>query len=219
MERQKSIEVQRCISRCLPEFRHVNHYWDRSRNMVVAKILPGEFYMTKDNMSIATTLGSCISVCIWDKKENIGGMNHFMLPLTDKKAHEVNWGKRGVASDATRYGNFAMEHLVNVILKNGGKRENLLAKVFGGGKVLNQMTDVGKRNIDFAMHYLRLENINIETTDVGDLYPRKVIFEPTSGRAFVKKLHNLHNDTIVQREREYSINIENNNVDGEVELF
>lgn len=219
MERHKSIEVQRCISRCLPEFSHVNHYWDRSRNMVVAKILPGEFYMTKDNMSIATTLGSCISVCIWDKKENIGGMNHFMLPLTDKKAHEVNWGKRGVASDATRYGNFAMEHLINVILKNGGKRENLLAKVFGGGKVLNQMTDVGKRNIDFAMHYLRLENINIETTDVGDLYPRKVIFEPTSGRAFVKKLHNLHNDTIVQRERDYSINIENNNVDGEVELF
>jgi len=187
--------------------------------MVVAKILPGEFYMTRDNMSIATTLGSCISACIWDKKENIGGMNHFMLPLTDKKAHEVNWGKRGVASDATRYGNFAMEHLINVILKNGGKRENLLAKVFGGGKVLNQMTDVGKRNIDFAMHYLQMENIKIETTDVGDLYPRKVIFEPNGGRAFVKKLHNLHNDTIAQREKDYSKNIENNSVDGDVELF
>lgn len=219
MERNKSIEVKRCLSRCLPEFSHVNHYWDRYREVVVAKILPGEFYMTRDNVAIATTLGSCISACIWDKNENIGGMNHFMLPLTDKKAHEVNWGKRGISSDATRYGNFAMEHLINTILKNGGRREHLLAKVFGGGKVLNQMTDVGKRNIDFAMHYLQMENIQIETTDTGDLYPRKVIFEPASGRAFVKKLNNLHNDTIAQREKNYSKHIDHNEVDGDIELF
>jgi chemotaxis protein CheD len=146
-------------------------------------------------------------------------MNHFMLPLTDKKAHEVNWGKRGIASDATRYGNFAMEHLINTILKNGGRRENLLAKVFGGGKVLAQMTDVGKRNIDFALHYLKTENIKIETTDTGDLYPRKVIFEPSSGRAFVKKLYTLHNDTIVQREKDYVKHIDCSKVDGDVELF
>jgi chemotaxis protein CheD len=150
LERHKSIEVKRCISRCLPEFSSVNHYWDRSRQVVVAKILPGEFYMTRDNVAIATTLGSCISACIWDEKENIGGMNHFMLPLTDKKAHEVNWGKRGIASDATRYGNFAMEHLINTILKNGGRRENLLAKVFGGGKVLAQtITGSPRRPIVF----------------------------------------------------------------------
>lgn len=175
--------------------------------------------MTRDDVTIATTLGSCISACIWDKNENIGGMNHFMLPLTDKKAHEVNWGKRGFASDATRYGNFAMEHLINVILKSGGKRENLSAKVFGGGKVLEQMTDVGKRNIDFALKYLEMENIKIETIDVGGLYPRKILFEPTGGRAYVKKLYNLHNDTIAQREKDYSKNIVNNDVEGDVELF
>jgi chemotaxis protein CheD len=219
LERHKSNEVKRCISRCLPEFSSVNHYWDRSRQVVVAKILPGEFYMTRDNVAIATTLGSCISTCIWDEKENIGGMNHFMLPLTDKKAHEVNWGKRGIASDATRYGNFAMEHLINTILKNGGRRENLSAKVFGGGKVLAQMTDVGKRNIDFAVHYLHTENIKIETKDTGDMYPRKVIFEPCSGRAFVKKLYTLHNDTIAQREKDYVKHIDHSKVDGDVELF
>jgi chemotaxis protein CheD len=146
-------------------------------------------------------------------------MNHFMLPLTDKKAHEVNWGKRGIASDATRYGNFAMEHLINTILKNGGRRENLLAKVFGGGKVLAQMTDVGKRNIDFAVHYLQTENIKIETTDTGDLYPRKVIFEPLSGRAFIKKLYILQNDTIAQREKDYVKHIDRSKIDGDVELF
>ncbi|MBA6349845.1 chemoreceptor glutamine deamidase CheD [Colwellia sp. BRX8-9] len=219
MERNTGLELEQCISRCLPEFSHVNHYWDNQKKSVVAKILPGEFYMTRDNVNIATTLGSCIAACIWDKQAKIGGMNHFMLPLTDKKVHEVNWGHRGITSDATRYGNFAMEHLINAILKNGGRRSNLAAKIFGGGKVLKQMSDIGQRNIEFAIQYLQLENIEIESTDLGNMYPRKVIFEPASGRAFVKKLDNLHNDTIAKRERDYSYSIDHFKVDGDVELF
>ena len=214
-----SLEVKQCLSRCLPEFSHVNHYWDKQKNSVVAKILPGEFYIARDNITIATTLGSCIAVCIWDKKAKVGGMNHFMLPLTDKKAHEVNWGQRGITSDATRYGNFAMEHLINVILKNGGKRVDLVAKVFGGGKVLKQISDIGQRNIEFAIQYLQMENIEIENTDLGNTYPRKVIFEPTSGRAFVKKIDFLHNETIAKREREYIAYIDKMNIDGDIELF
>jgi chemotaxis protein CheD len=213
------IEVNKCISRCLPEFSHVNHYWDNQRKSVVAKILPGEFYTTRENIVIATTLGSCIAACIWDKKANVGGMNHFMLPLTDKKPNEVNWGQRGIASDATRYGNFAMEHLINTLLKNGGSRENLTAKVFGGGQVLQNMSNVGQRNIEFAIDYLHMEGIEIETTDLGNLYPRKVVFEPLSGRAFVKKLDNLHNDTIAKREGDYIHQIDHNIADGDVELF
>jgi chemotaxis protein CheD len=207
------------MEQCLPEFMQVNHYWDKQRDMVVAKILPGEFYMTTENVAIATTLGSCISACIWDERTRIGGMNHFMLPLTNKEAHEVNWGSRDKTTDATRYGNFAMEHLINCILRAGGRKCNLRAKLFGGAKVLNQMSDVGQKNIDFALAYLEQEEIMIESSDIGDVYPRKVIFEPCSGRAFIKRLDNLHNDTIIRRESDYRSQLNQKEVSGDVELF
>lgn len=146
-------------------------------------------------------------------------MNHFMLPLTEKVADEVDWGRRGLASDATRYGNFAMEHLINTILKNGGYRNNLKAKVFGGGKVLKNMSDVGDRNIDFVFDYLDTEKIRVVKHDVGSIYPRKVMFEPLTGRAFVKRIDNLHNDTIAKREIDYRTRIKAESVDGDVELF
>ena len=219
MHRNKHLQVKKCLEHCLPEFTKINHYWDRQRERVVAKILPGEFYMTTGNVAIATTLGSCISACVWDDRAKIGGMNHFMLPLTNKEIHEVNWGQRENTSDATRYGNFAMEHLINTILKNGGRRVNLRAKLFGGGKVLNQMSDVGKKNADFALEYLASEDIVIVNSDIGDVYPRKVLFEPFSGRAFVKQLNNLHNDTIVKRETDYRSKIDKKEVEGDIELF
>ena len=117
MQRCDHQEVAQCIAKCLPEFSQINHYWDKQRDMVIAKILPGEFYMTLDTVAIATTLGSCISACIWDSKVNIGGMNHFMLPITNKEVHEITWGQREKTADATRYGNYAMEHLINTIFK------------------------------------------------------------------------------------------------------
>lgn len=212
-------QVQAHKNRCLPEFEHVNHYWDKQRDMVVAKILPGEFYMTSEKMAIATTLGSCVSACIWDVKLGIGGMNHFMLPLTEKEAHEVDWGQRGLASDATRYGNFAMEHLINLIIRCGGSKNSLKCKIFGGGKVLRQMSDVGERNIAFVRNYLATEGMDIESEDVGSIFPRKILFEPFSGRAFVKRLDNLHNDTIVRRETDYRSKIDQKPLEGDVELF
>lgn len=219
LKTKEHIEVKAVVAKCLPEFKHINHYWDRQRGMVVAKILPGEFYMTNSNLAISTVLGSCISACLWDEKAGVGGMNHFMLPLTEKVADEVDWGRRGLASDATRYGNFAMEHLINTILKNGGYRNNLKAKVFGGGKVLKNMSDVGDRNIDFVFDYLDTEKIRVVKHDVGSIYPRKVMFEPLTGRAFVKRIDNLHNDTIAKREIDYRTRIKAESVDGDVELF
>jgi chemotaxis protein CheD len=206
-------------SSCLPEFSHINHYWDRQRKCVVSKILPGEFFMTKTPGFIATTLGSCISACIWDEKAKVGGMNHFMLPITSKEAHEVNWASRENVSDATRYGNFAMEHLINMILKHGGRKINLKAKIFGGGKVLKKMSDVGERNINFVLEYLENEGIQIIKSDIGDIYPRKVLFDPITGKAYVKRLENLHNDTIVRREIDYRTAIDENEVGGDIELF
>jgi len=212
-------EVDECIARCLPEFSHINHYWDKQREMVIAKILPGELYMTTEHVAIATTLGSCISACIWDETTGIGGMNHFMLPATNIEAKDINWGQRGLVTDATRYGNYAMEHLINMILRHGGRRSNLRAKVFGGGKVLKKMSDVGQRNLTFALSYLKAENILIESSDLGNIYPRKVVFEPSTGRAFVKRLDNLHNDTIARRENEYSKQLDIDDIEGDVELF
>ena len=115
LDRTNNKEVKYALKHCLPEFSHINHYWDEQRQCVVAKILPGEFYMTRGAISIATTLGSCISACIWDDVTGIGGMNHFMLPATDKDVTDVNWGQRGLVTDATRYGNYAMEHLINIL--------------------------------------------------------------------------------------------------------
>ena len=219
LDRKNNKEVEAALKDCLPEFEHINHYWDEQRQSVVAKILPGEFYMTSKPVVIATTLGSCISACIWDDVTGIGGMNHFMLPVTDKTIGNINWGQRGLVTDATRYGNYAMEHLINMILVHGGRRVNLRAKVFGGGKVLQQMSDVGQRNLTFALAYLKSENIKVESSDLGNIYPRKVIFEPATGRAFVKKLENLHNDTIAQRETDYRSSLDSEDIEGDVELF
>lgn len=201
----------------LPGFEHVNRYWNRSDGVFVAKILPGEFYVTKNAELIATTLGSCVSACIWDPENKIGGMNHFMLPLTDIDASQVTWGN--IASDATRYGNYAMEHLVNEMLKHGAIRRNLRAKVFGGGKVLSQATDVGAKNADFVLLYLHQENIQLEAQDLGDVYPRKVLFDPCTGKARMKRIQVTNNDTILNRERDYRQSINTAPVEGDIELF
>jgi len=112
-----------------------------------------------------------------------------------------------------------MEHLINMILKSGGRKVNLRAKVFGGGKVLKQMSDVGDRNIRFVLKYLEDENISVESSDLGSFYPRKILFEPGSGRAFVKTIDNLHNDTITRRENDYRSRIYDAPLEGDVELF
>lgn len=200
------------IHKPLPEFSGVKRYWDKTNDCVAAKILPGEYYVSVTNELITTVLGSCISVCIRDAKNGIGGMNHFMLPKDNNVMESV-------VSDAARYGNFAMEHLINDILHYGGERRNLEFKVFGGGKVLDMKMDIGKKNIDFVFEYLKMERFSVSAEDVGDNYPRKVIFYPLTGVARVKKLKNLHNQTIISRENKYFEDIKTKPVSGEIELF
>jgi chemotaxis protein CheD len=200
-------------------FEHINRYFDKTRQKNVAKILPGELYVTEQEENIATTLGSCVSACIWDSRNHIGGMNHFMLPITDKEINNISWGNRNLPSDATRYGNYAMEHLINEILKHGGSRPFLQAKVFGGGRVLNQMTDVGKKNAAFVLEYLKTENIPLISQDLGDIYPRKVLFDPMTGKVLMKKLTTTHNETINRREQNYRSDLVKKPVEGDIELF
>ena len=140
-----------------------------------------------------------------------------MLPETSTE-HQKNAGYSLLGS-ATRYGNYAMEHLINTILASGGKRKNLEVKVFGGGKIIPSLSDVGLRNIGFVLDYIDTEALNLLAQDLGDIYPRKVNFYPKTGKVRMKKIKNLHNDTIALRENNYRSQIKNAAVEGEIELF
>ena len=203
--------------KCLSGLEHISRYWDKTHNTYAAKLLPGEYYVSLHNELITTVLGSCISACIRDVKMGIGGMNHFMLPMGCEEEHS---GKIHLTS-ATRYGNFAMEMLINEIIKAGGDKKRMEVKLFGGGRVLSNMTtlDIGKKNIRFVYDYLEAEGLKVVSEDVGDIYPRKVNFYPESGRVKMKKLRNMHNDTIKQREERYRKSIDQAPVESDIELF
>lgn len=194
-------------------FEHIRRYWDKHQELYAAKILPGEYYVTRNHECITTVLGSCVSACIRDVKLGIGGMNHFMLPM--HRGAEDN----SVISDAARYGNFAMEHLINDVIRHGGQRSQLEFKLFGGGRIMQAMMDVGRKNIDFVLDYLRTEGFTAAAEDLGDVYPRKVNYFPKTGRVRVKKLRSMHNDTIIQRESKYMDELSVAPVQGEIELF
>lgn len=194
-------------------FEHINRYWDRRHNCWAAKILPGEFYVTTDpDEIICTTLGSCVSACIRDAKTGVAGMNHFMLPLASEDV-------RGWINMATRYGSAAMEHLLNEMFKLGASKQDMELKLVGGGKIIRSMSDVGQRNINFVLEYARLESLNIVAQDLGDIYPRKVIFHPDNGVMRVKRLKSMHNNTLIQREQHYVAELQSQPATGDVELF
>jgi chemotaxis protein CheD len=201
----------------LPGFEHIRRYWDNLHQVHAAKILPGEYYVTAQNEVIVTVLGSCVSVCIRDRIFGIGGMNHFMLPVGSEEQLMTN---KNITS-AARYGNYAMEQLINEILKNGGKRQNLEVKVFGGGRVLQHMQsiDIGRRNIEFIKDYINTEQLTLLAEDLGDVFPRKVMYFPLTGRARIKKLRSMLHDTILERESQYFRELEQKPVEGDIELF
>jgi len=198
-------------------FESVNRYWDQENQIIAAKLMPGDYYVTKQDEMITTVLGSCVAACIRDAVTGVGGMNHFMLPETSKS--RLNDRDEAVVGNALRYGNYAMEHLINSILQNGGKRKNLEVKLFGGGKIIATLGDVGARNIQFVLDYVDTEALNLVSQDLGDIYPRKVNFFPHSGRVRMKKIKDLHNQTIFLREKQYSSSIKDAPVEGSVELF
>ncbi len=201
----------------LPGFEHVRRAWHDAHEAYAARLLPGEYYVTKCDEAVYTTLGSCISACIRDRVSGIGGMNHFMLPAS-ASADRDSWRATSLSA-ATRYGNFAMEHLINDILKNGGLKQNLEVKLFGGGRIMANMTDVGMRNITFVHDYLQTEGLKVVSEDIGDIYPRLVVYYPVSGKVRVKRLRSLHTNTIAAQEVQYLESIKEKPVSGDVELF
>lgn len=191
-----------------------NTYFDRQFNCDAVKILPGEYFVTQRDLVIVTVLGSCVSVCLRDHVSGIGGMNHFMLPGN-------NDGGISPISASARYGVYAMELLISHLLKLGARRNCFEAKVFGGGSVLRGMTanNIGDRNVEFVHDYLHTERIPVVAEDLLDIYPRKVYYFPATGRVMVKKLRDLHNTTLLDREMEYSLRIKRTPVAGEIDLF
>jgi chemotaxis protein CheD len=198
-------------------FEHINRYWDPRNETYAAKLLPGEYYVSIKGEMITTVLGSCISACIRDKVFGIGGMNHFMLPDHVDSA-SGSW-ENTKANAATRYGSYAMEHLVNDILKQGGRRENLEVKLFGGGQVLRIGTNIGGRNAEFAESYVRTEGLKLAAIDVEGPFPRKVNYYPGTGKVYVKRLQGIHNETIVRREEKYMNSLEVSPIETEIDLF
>ena len=179
-------------------------YWDHRFGRNAIKLLPGDFDVTCGEEMMVTVLGSCVAACIRDTKNLIGGMNHFLLP-TDTKTklkQPMAWHNYDLA--VTRYGDFAMEQLINKIIKMGGKREHLEAKIFGGGKMFaNGMSDIGLQNIQFVKEYLKTEGIKIVKSDTGGEYARKVYYIPVTGDVFLKRINRINNNTIELREVKY----------------
>lgn len=180
----------------------IHKYHDERLEKTVVKIMPGGFYVAEPGELIMTVLGSCVSACIRERDLGIGGMNHFMLPLKGNVYNE----NPNIIDDASRFGNWAMEFLINNILKMGGKRRNLEIKIFGGARVL-QLTNedrVGDKNISFVLQYIHDENLALAVKDVGGDFPRKILYDPTTGKVKRKALEKHSNiDIVTKREKKY----------------
>ncbi|MES2938922.1 MAG: chemoreceptor glutamine deamidase CheD [Pseudomonadota bacterium] len=188
-------------------------YFDRDFQVEAVKILPGQYYACAGEGSIATVLGSCVSTCLWDPLERIGGMNHFMLP-GEPTAAPSPWGL------SARFGLYAMEVLINEMLHLGADRRRLVAKVFGGARVLQgfDTLDVGAQNSEFVLGFLREEGIRVAAQDLLGVHPRKLHFFPATGKVQVKKLA-LQPEEVQRQEREYLSELSRRRGGGDVEIF
>ncbi len=187
-------------------------YHDRAFSHDAIKILPGEYHVTTSDLVLVTLLGSCVSACLRDSLAGVGGMNHFMLPE----------GERAVGGSASaRYGAFAMEVLINELLKRGARRSNIEAKVFGGGNVLRGMTvsNVGARNAEFVLRYLADERIAVVAQDLGGSDARKLGYFAKSGRVLLRRIPMAASAPALVAESEYRKRLQVQPVAGDIELF
>ena len=186
------------------------YFFDNHFQHNAVKVLPGEYFVTNENVMLITVLGLCIAACLWDSRAGVGGMNHFMLPVGD-------------STDLSgRYGSYAMELLINEMMKLGARREFIQAKIFGGAQVIHGFTNmnVGERNTGFVREYLRTERIPVVSEDVLDIHPRKVVFFATSGRAMLKRLAHTHRESLAAQEaRGNAASVVRETHGGSVDLF
>ncbi len=178
------------------------------------RILPGEAHTTdKKDEAIVTVLGSCVSACIRDPRSGVGGMNHFMLP----ESATGQWGEQ--LSAAMRYGNFAMEALINAVLRLGACRESLEIKLFGGANFTAGTTRIGDKNADFALKYLQNEGLRVAAADLGGILGRRIEYHPATGKVARLFLRGTGKDQVAEEERRYGATLRTEPVDGGVQLF
>jgi chemotaxis protein CheD len=189
-------------------------YFDREFQVEAVKILPGQYYAASGQGAITTVLGSCVSTCLWDPVRRVAGMNHFMLP-GDTATASSPWAA------SARLGVYAMELLINDMLRIGADRTRLVAKVFGGAKLLAgfDKLDVGAKNCEFVLDFLREEGIRLIGQDLRDVCPRKVHFFPSTGKVQLKRLQLLPNDIVQRHEQEYLSRLAYKAGGGDIEIF
>lgn len=146
----------------------------------VISLFPGEYFVSRTPVVLSTLLGSCVAVCMRDPYVGIGGMNHFMLPAPGHSASSGAWSVK------TRYGSYAMETLINGIMKHGGHRNRLEVKVFGGAKLYEGADDIGATNVQWVLEYLDREGLRPIASDLGKDYSRSVFYYTDTGRLLMK---------------------------------
>lgn len=172
----------------------IKRYYDQNMEMTVIKLITGDCYWTSAKREmIVTILGSCISVCLYDPKLKIGGMNHILLPYGDDDNKQGN----------TRFGSYAMEELINGLLKIGARKNKLKAKIFGGSDIMKNSSRIGDKNVKFAKEYLSNEGIELVSFDVGGDDARRLHFFPDTGKAMIRKLRRKEDMVIIEKENEY----------------
>jgi chemotaxis protein CheD len=179
-------------------------------------IHPGEYFSTKEDAIVSTLLGSCVAVGIFDEEAKAGGLNHFMLPGDFGKSELIR-------SPNAKYGMYAMELLINDVMRLGARRSALKAKVFGGGAVLRftggGSTKIPGSNIDFAFEYLAKEGIPVLASDTGGNEARKIFFFARTGKTLLKRISGSIVGLVEKEEERYLIDLLSRPPEGPITLF
>jgi chemotaxis protein CheD len=190
----------------------------------VTVLHPGELIASAEDIIISTVLGSCVGVCLYDERLNLGGLNHFMLAGEFREGHKRNDPSRFIEESA-RYGLYAMELLINELLKLGAVKKRLKAKVFGGACMFSscedgQISSVPQANVAFALDFLKTEGIPVIKSDTGGRTARKIYFFPKTGKVLLKRVHGSLLRKVESDEHGYLRRIEEKRLhQGELILF
>ncbi|MFA0569428.1 MAG: chemotaxis protein CheD [Vibrio gallaecicus] len=199
---------------------YYSRFYHELRQQHVVKVLPGGLYCTAEKEVISTGLGSCVAACIWDPFAQVGGMNHFLLPMAHSSEHH-HWSHDDVVSTASRYGSYAMEMLVNQLISLGANRSRMHMKLFGGAQMHGIKSAIGEKNVDFVLRYAKQEGFELDAYDLGGLEPRKIIFDPLSGKAWLKRIPFAEVSHLRHEEDHYAQQVESDShqPNDDVELF
>ncbi|MGD8110398.1 chemotaxis protein CheD [Vibrio sp. TRT 21S02] len=200
---------------------HYSRFFHPVRETHIVKVNPGGLYCTSEKELICTGLGSCVAACMWDEENRVGGMNHFLLPF-DNQNQARHWHPDEIVSTASRYGSHAMELLCNTLISKGANRSNLKVKLFGGAQMLGRYSMIGAKNVEFILAYVEQENLNVQAHDLGGMEPRKIMFDPLTGKAWLKRIPFNEVHQVQHQEEKYASDLDKESHrphDDDVELF